>query len=147
MLRTRNAFIQGWNTTARSGSAISRSHNFCFTRGLTCCFVRGCRIFYLGWGRTGCTASRNQQYETQSKRRGDLRQHARLESIGGRPPGHVCGFRPDQERPIADVGGGKQGDQAFQRSTKMPSTPRGNITRDHRRISIWDHRSLGAWDT
>ena len=50
-------------------------------RSYPCYFARR-RAFYYGRGRTGCTASRDRQGETQLKRRGGLRQHPRDMSIG-----------------------------------------------------------------
>ena len=56
----------------------------CASPGYATLLARGRRFFY-GWGRTGCTASRDRQYKTQSKSREYLRQHARDRSIGEPP--------------------------------------------------------------
>ena len=92
--------IKGWSTTARSWSVLDRNY--------TCYYSRG-RTFYYNWGRTGCTASRDRQYKTQSKNRGYLRQHARNRCIGDNPTNHVGEFHLHRERPVSDLGEGKPG--------------------------------------
>ena len=90
-MRNWNAIIRDWNTTARSWKLLTRNHTFHFTWGRNCFFVRG-RTFSFNSGRAGCNASRDHQYEIQSKRRRNFRQHARQGSIGGRPPCRGSGF-------------------------------------------------------
>ena len=91
-MRNWNAIIRDWNTTARSWKLLTRNHTFHFTWGRNCFFVRG-RTFSFNSGRAGCNASRDHQYEIQSKRRRNFRQHARQGSIGGNTPGNGSGFR------------------------------------------------------
>ena len=131
--------IKGGSTTARSWGVLVRSY--------TCYFARG-RTFCYSWGRTGCTASQDRQYNTQSKSRGYLRQHARQNSIGGNPPDHVCGVHLHRERSVSDLAGGKTGDKNPQRHTKMPSTSRISIAWIHcnRGYRSWDLQSIFAWD-
>ena len=75
--------IKGWSITARSWRIFDRTYT---------CYFAGGRTFYYGWGRTGCTTSRDSQYEIQSKRQRDLQQQTRPRSIGDNPPDHVYGF-------------------------------------------------------
>ena len=95
-------------SSSRAG-ALPQKVGVSFVRSYTCYFARG-RTFYNGWGRTGCTASRDRQYKTQSESRGYLRQRARDRSIRDKPPDRLCGVRLRRERPVSDLGGGKQGD-------------------------------------
>ena len=139
MTRYWRIVIKGWSTTARSRGVLDRSY--------TCYFARG-RTFYYGWDRTGCTASRDRQYKTQSKSRGYLRQHARNRSIGDKPTDRLCRAHPHRERSVSDLGGGKPGDLNPQRHTKMPSTSRISIAWNHwnRNYPSWDLQSIFAWD-
>ena len=93
--------IKSWSTNVRSWSVLDRNY--------TCYYARG-RTFYYNWGRTGCTASRDRQYKTQSKSRGYLRQHARNRSVGDKPTDRLCGVHLHRKRPVSDLGGEKLGD-------------------------------------